>query len=55
MMDKGFSDLIGVFVNIFGEEEHDGQPNIVRSYLYVTVLDISFMKGRKKSVLGLIA
>jgi hypothetical protein len=42
-------------VNIFGEVEHDCQPDIVRSDLDFSMLNVGVVKGFHKSVLVWVA
>ena len=50
MINKGFPELLGMFVNILWKVEHDGQPNIIRSKFEVTMVDVGLIEGLVKSV-----
>jgi len=51
MVNKSLPKLFSVFVNIFGEKEHYGQPNIIRSNFNLPMLYIGFIKCFEKSIL----
>ena len=50
MLNKSFPKLFGIIVDVFREVEHDGEPDVIRSNLDVSMVHISFVKRFKETV-----
>lgn len=55
MLNKGFSKFFGAVGNILRKEYHYCKPNIIRSNLYISMLDVSIVKSLKETILMLVA
>lgn len=51
MADEGISELLGVVIDVFGEEEHDHNPYIVRRDLDISVVVVGLQEGRKEAII----
>jgi len=48
--DKGLSQLFCIVIDVFGEVEHNGDPDIVRSYLHILVIVVGLEEGSKEAI-----
>ena len=47
---KGMPQLLWIFVDIFCEEKHDGEPDIIRGYFDISMLVVSVEEGLEKPI-----
>jgi hypothetical protein len=47
---ESISELFGVVIDVLGEVEHDGDPNIVGSDFHIAVVVVGAEKGAQKTV-----
>jgi hypothetical protein len=45
------SELLGIIVDVFGELEHNGDPDIIGSDLHIFVVVVRLEKGTEKTVI----
>jgi len=48
--DKGLSQLFCIVIDVFGEVEHNGDPDVVRSYLHVLMIVVGLEEGSKEAI-----
>jgi hypothetical protein len=51
MADKSSSELLRMFIHIFGEVKHDDYPYVIRSDLHISVIIVGIQKCTEEAIL----